>query len=395
MKRSLYIFCLLLLHDSCVDVFEYDLLDTAPTLVVDGRITTEPGPYTIKITRTQKLNELSTPLNVSAQSVSIIDNLGFSETLTEVSNGTYQTNPAGIRGEVGKSYKVKIELRDGTIFESTPETISSAGVVDSIYYSFETINTEQGTQKYQFRIFMDSRGEAQTNNYYLWRLTGTYRVTTSPELHIILGAKPEEPPPPPKKDPRPCSGHIYDIRFDQLISVRPCECCECWADLVNNKPHISETNAGANNQYKKIDVGTIPVEFWPFYDKTMVKVEQLSLTKSAYQFWKTVRDQKDGASSLFQPAVGKPVSNIFSTNSTTPVYGYFQASGVSKKVIFLSANNIPLGAKIIPEPPSLPPRYIPTGGVSYEEFITDPFIIRESCLGAFPLSTTKKPIEWQ
>ncbi|MFN8887924.1 MAG: DUF4249 family protein, partial [Cyclobacteriaceae bacterium] len=93
MKRSLYIFCLLLLHDSCVDVFEYDLSDTAATLVVDGRITTEPGPYTIKITRTQNLNELSTPLNVSAQSVSIIDNLGFSETLTEVNNGMYQTNP--------------------------------------------------------------------------------------------------------------------------------------------------------------------------------------------------------------------------------------------------------------------------------------------------------------
>lgn len=394
MKRSLYIFCLLLLHDSCVDVFEYDLSDDASILVVDGRITTEPGPYTVKLTRTQRLNELSTPLNVSAKLVSIIDNDGFSETLTEVGNGIYQTNPTGIRGEIGKSYKVKIELRDGSIFESIPETISPAGVVDSIYYNFETINTEQGS-KYQFRIFMDSRGEAQSVNYFLWRLIGTYRVITSPELHIILGAKPEEPPPPPKKDPRPCSGHIYDVRFDRLISVRPCECCECWADLVNNKPHINETNVGANNQYKMIDVGTIPVEFWPFYDKTMVKVEQLSLTKSAYQFWKTVRDQKDGASSLFQPPIGKPISNIFQTNGTRFAYGYFQASAVSKKVIFLTANNIPLGSKIIPEPPSIPPRYIPTGGVSYDEFITDPFIIRESCVGAFPLSTTKKPIEWQ
>jgi hypothetical protein len=395
MKKFLILICLLILQDSCVDVFEYTSQEGPALLVVDGRITNAPGPYTIKLSRSQKLNELSTPKRVSAQSVSITDNTGLSETLTEISDGLYQTSPTGIRGEIGKSYKVRIELRDGKIYESIPEKITAAGVVDSIYYEFETINTEEGKKKYQFRIFMDSRGEPQADNYFLWKLTGTYRVVTSPELHIILGGKPEEPPARPKKDPRPCSGHIYDLRFDKLISVRPCECCECWADLVNNIPHISTINQGGNNQYKKIDVGTIPVEFWPFFDKTMVKVEQLSLTKSAYNFWKTVRDQKDGASSLFQPPLGKAISNIVPINGTDAAYGYFQASAVSKKIIFLKPNDIPLGSGVIPDPPSLPPRYIPTGGVSYEEFITDPFIIRESCVGAFPHSTTQKPIEWR
>ncbi|MBI3220283.1 MAG: DUF4249 domain-containing protein [Bacteroidetes bacterium] len=395
MKRSLVIFCLLVLQDSCVDVFEYETPEGNSILVVDGRITNTPGPYTIKLTRTQKLNELSTPLKVSAKSVSIIDNTGLSETLTETSDGVYQTNPLGIRGEIGKSYKVKIEMRDGKIYESIPEIISPAGVVDSVYYEFQTVQTEEGTSKYQFRIFMDSKGEQNTDNFYLWKVTGTYRVMTSPELHIILGAKPAEPPPPPKKDPRPCSGHIYDSRFDKLIAVKPCECCECWADLVDSKPHISESSFVVNNQYKRVDVGVIPVEFWPFWDKTMVKVEQMSLTKSAYNFWKIIRDQKDGASSLFQPPIGQATSNIFLTNGKATVYGYFQASAVSKKIIFLNANSIPIGAGIIPEPPSLPPRYIPTGGVIYEEFITDPFVIRESCLGAFAHSTTQKPTDWK
>ncbi len=395
MKKVLFFCCLLIMQDSCVDVFDYSYEEAFPALVVDGRITDAPGPYTVRLTRTQKLDELSTPVLVSAKSIKIIDNTGFSETLNEVRDGVYQTDPLGIRGEIGKSYKVRIEMRDGKIYESIPEKITPAGTVDTIYYEFETIVTEQNTKKYQFRIFVNSKGEEQSNNYFLWKLTGTYRVITSPELHIILGAKPEDPPPPPKKDPRPCSGHIYDVRFDQVISVAPCTCCECWADLVNNIPHISQPNEGANNQFTKIDVGTIPVEFWPFWDKTMVKVEQLSLTKSAYDYWKIIRDQKDGAGSLFQPPTGKPLTNLILQNGEGNVYGYFQASAVSKKVIFLTPNSIPIGVGVIPEPPSIPPRYIPTGGVRYEEFITEPFIIRESCLGAFPHATTQRPIEWK
>ena len=203
MKKSLILIWLMILQDSCVDVFEYSSQEGSSLLVVDGRITDAPGPYTVKLSRSQKLNELSTPKWVSAQSVSIIDNTGLSETLTEISDGIYQTNSLGIRGEVGKSYKVRIELRDGKIYESVPEKISAAGNVDSIYYKFEAFNTEEGKKKYQFRIFMDSRGELQSDNYFLWRLTGTYRVITSPELHIILGAKPEEPPPTPKKGSGP------------------------------------------------------------------------------------------------------------------------------------------------------------------------------------------------
>ena len=52
MKKSLVLFVGLLLIDSCVDRITIDINeDFAKDLVVDGLITDEPGPYTVKISQ--------------------------------------------------------------------------------------------------------------------------------------------------------------------------------------------------------------------------------------------------------------------------------------------------------------------------------------------------------
>lgn len=395
MMKHLSLFIILISIGSCIDRFDFNIPDSDLQLVVDGRITDAPGPYTVKITRTQKLNNLLFPPTVSAKAVTIFDNVGNSETLTEIKAGIYQTSPTGIRGVIGRVYTLRIETFDNKIYESSPEKINPAGTVDSIYYEFQKNVSLEGVSGYQFKIFMNSRGEPQGDNHFLWKLTGTYKVITSPELHIILTQRLNDPPPPPKKDPRVCSGYVYNPRTDQLDYVKPCECCTCWASLVDSKPHVSDNNIVANGQFNKVDMGAIPVDFWPFWDKTMVKVEQLSLSNAAFNYWKAVRDQQEGAVSLFQPAISKAVSNIFLKNGKEEVQGLFQASAISKNFIFLSAKDIPLGSGIIPPPPSLPPRYIPTPGLVYEEFLSEPFVVREACTGAFAHSTTQQPIDWK
>jgi hypothetical protein len=397
MKKQLILFLTIILLDSCIEQFNVAAPEALSQLVVDGRITDAPGPYIVKLSKTKRLDDvISPPSTLSASAVMVFDNAGNSETLTEISAGTYQTSPTGIRGVVGREYFIRIETRDGKIYESLPEKISPSGTVDSIYYEFQKNISLAGNPNYQFRIFMDSQGEAEGENYFLWKLTGTYRVITSPELYIVLQPQILEPPPPPRKAPRPCSGFIYDNRLDRLNPVRPCECCTCWADLVDKKPIVNDNYVVANGQFNKIDMGVIPVEFWPFWDKTMVKVEQMSLSKSAHAYWKTIRDQKDGAASLFQPPFGKALSNIFLKNGKEEAQGFFQASSVSKKIIFLTSRDIPLGPGVIPPPPVIPPRYVPTGGSPiYEEFLSEPFVVRESCLNAFKHSTTQRPADWK
>lgn len=389
--QRIILFATLILFDSCIDVLDYSSSNDNQQLVVDGFITDAPGPYTIRLTKTRRTAEYRPYSTVTAKSVSIFDTEGNSEQLVEKDAGVYQTSSSGIRGQMGKSYYVRIELNDGKIYQSIPEKITPAGRVDTSYFEFEKVVSEKGISSYQFRIFMDSHGNPSGDNYFLWKLIGTYKVITSPELHILLR-------PGPIKDPRPCSGFVVIPETGKLGYVKPCECCQCWASKVDSKANVSDNYIVANAVFNKVDMGVIPVEFWYFWEKTMVTVQQMSLSKSAHAYWKTVKDQQEGSQSLFQPAIGKARSNIRLISGEEEVQGYFFAASVSKKVFFLSYLDIPLGTAVIPEPPALPPRYIPKPGDPQsliDEYYTEPFVVRESCLLAFRHSTTEKPADWK
>lgn len=361
-KLPIFLLITVVLIDSCVERIDFETADSTSQLVVDGQINDEPGPYTVKLSRTRKALDFTATKTVSASKVLISDNLGNSEVLKEVYPGAFQTDPSGIRGIMGREYTLRVETRDGNVYESSPEKIKPAGSVDSIYYKFERYQPLSGSPKYQFRIFSSSTGEPQGDNLYRWKFTGTYKVKTHPELRTTLAGQDRIP------DPPPCSGYTK-----KLEQVNPCECCTCWVNFVNSLPKVSDSKLAAGSKFKDIEVGLVPVEYWTFFEKVQIEVEQISLSEIAYNFWKIASDQKAGAASLFQPAIGKPISNITLKSGKGEVQGLFSANSKSKKIIFLTPNDIPVGASAIPDAP--PP-------------------IAESCLAAFQFSTTQKPVNW-
>ena len=388
MKKQLVIFVIIVISNSCINRLDIILPNILPQLVVEGSITDRSGLYTEKLTYTRKPTDYYTPPQVVAKEVAIFDNLGNKEILTQTNLGIFQTSLTGIHGQIEREYFVRIELSNGKIYESIPERINPAGEIDTAYYEFEQHQSENEKTKYQFKIFMDSNAayDSRDENYFLWKLTGTYKVQTRPELYFDLK------PGMPQKAPRPCSGFILDDKTNAIVVyIKPSQCCKCWANLVDKKPNLSDSYIVAKGRYKRVNMGVIPVEFWHFWDKTLVTVEQLSLSKTAFDYWKTIKDQKEGATSLFQPAFGKAHSNIFLKNGQDEVQGIFYAAAVIKKTFFLTAYDIPLGPSVIPPPIGLPPRFIPRtdeDAILFKEYISvDPFVIRESCLLAFTNST--------
>ncbi len=362
MKKNVLFIIILLFLDSCVERIDFDSSNTTAQLVIEGQINDEPGPYTIRVNRTRKVLDFGEVKPVSASKVIIFDNLGNSETLTESSPGVYKTKTNGIRGIVGREYVLRVETRDGKVFESSPEKINPAGEVESIYYRFEKFEPQTGPTQYQFRFYINSRGEDQGENLFRWKFTATYKVQTNPELHTRSAGETRVP------DPLPCSG--FNISLEQ---IGPCECCTCWVSRLESRPKVNDNTIISDGSYKDVEVGIIPVEYWIFFDKVQVEVKQMSLSRAAFDYWKIVQDQKEGSTSLFQPAIGKAVSNMFLKKGTEEVQGLFYASSIAKKTIFINASNIPLGPSVIPSAP--PP-------------------IPESCLVAFPFSTLQKPINW-
>src|SRR6187402_3391330 len=95
MKSYLSLLFILFFSVSCIDTINLKESGIGGTLVVDGLITDQPGPYTIKLSRTIAYDN-SSPLKVysipeTKAKVSIIDNLGNEEVLTELTPGLYKT----------------------------------------------------------------------------------------------------------------------------------------------------------------------------------------------------------------------------------------------------------------------------------------------------------------
>lgn len=358
-----------LLVSACVDPIDFQVPPAEFQTVVEGMISDSPGPYTVTVSRGIPLDSDSTyRAPVQNLKIKLFDDEGNSEDFTETKPGTYTTGGI-IQGRVGRSYYIRLETTDGKIFESVPDKINPVGAIEAIRYEYEArtvVKTYGEIAANVFKIFVDANAGSGAENYVRWKFTGTYKVVTFPELRMIYN-----PPYTPYKDPAPCSGYILvgGPGGGLLQKVGECECCTCWVNEFEPLPQLSDTQLISGTQFNNIKVGEVPINEVLFYDKYMVDVEQMSLTKQAYNFFKLIRSQKEGASSLFQPPSGEIRGNINAVNNNESIIGIFWATSINKKTIFILPGDVPY--KLVEPVPILYP-----------------------CTN-YPNSTTVKPAGWQ
>jgi hypothetical protein len=349
----------------CVDRINVDVGVGATPVVIDGFISNQPGPYRIELAKAIEIDsKLSVRNLISAKKITISDNLGLSEDLTPSEPGVYWTRSNGIQGEIGKAYKLRIELLDGRIYESKFDTLRQAGNLDKVYFNFKSEVVNDAT-KYGFDIFFDSNLGEKSNFHYLWKFIGTYQIETNPELFTETCGESQCP------KPRPCSGYIPSN--GSIEKIGPCECCTCWISLVNSLPVISDNQFVKSGKFEGIKIGNVPLDSWIFMHKVHVEVQQQSLSPSAFAFWKSVLAQKSASSSLFQPITGKiPTNFVQLAGQPGRIEGAFYATGISAQSTFINRTDV--SSQILLTNPSVP--------------------FRESCI-QFGNATNIKPPFWE
>lgn len=343
-KWWILIFTLL---DSCVDRIEFDIPPAQNQLVVEGMISDDPGPYTVRISRALDLEADSVVISpVKQAKVKLLDDEGRSENFSETSPGVYVTGGL-IRGKVGNRYHIWLETQEGEQFESQPDAIRSVGPVENIRFEFEarSITENYGPVRADvFNVYMDANAGAGTDGekFVRWKFTGTYEVLSYPERHFIWALGFTLP------DPYPCSGYDFD-EAGNLVSMGPCTCCSCWAHHYESQPSLSDGQQVVNNQYYNIKVGEVPITSATFYNKYQVEVAQMSLSRTAFEFFKLVRAQKEGAGSLFQPPSGEIKGNISPLNNSKPIVGLFYATSINRKSVYIQRSDVPYNIPPIAE----------------------------------------------
>jgi hypothetical protein len=348
--------------DSCIDPFQISADFKQEILVVDGLITDQPGPYSIKISRTQSLNnQLDNTNHETGASVTIYDDQGNSELLKETVAGTYQTKI--FTGVIGRTYHLELSTKEGYKYTSNPEELISCGEIIDVRIEHEkNLRNIDG-----YQIYLDAEVRPEQNGLVRWRWTGTYEILTFPGLRTKGKYDYDTRKTFDIPDPIPCSGLISVS--ETLVKIADCECCNCWVTQYSD-PILSNLRFIQGNSIKDQKIAFVPINRRIFYNKYYLEVEQMSLSKTVYDFWKSVSAQKTTGSDLFQTPPPRLSTNMVATNSKSlPVMGIFSASSIKRKVIQITRDQLPYPVPNI-----------------------DTLIA--SCLTIYPNTTNTKPSFW-
>lgn len=315
-KSIILILTLFIFSTSCVEEFRPDLeTNTDQILVVDGKITNFPGPYTIKLSISG--SALTEPVQhpLSDATVIISDNHGLSEVLTEVASGTYETRIGGIRGIIGNSYKIRVETPNDKVYESefeemqNPVDVESLSVEESVRITEDDLKIEQ--EGYQF--YLNSQEAQKAKTYLYWEIEETYEYHSEYKISFYF------------------DGHFYEKTIINPYGITLMRNVDslfyCWTTQ-----QVPELFCYSTEYLSIPKVNNLPLHFIPFTDsrlqhKYSILVTQYTISENAYLFIDKLKKQNGNSDELYASQPFQIRGNIVNIKDPKePVLGYFMVS---------------------------------------------------------------------
>ncbi|MCJ7935649.1 MAG: DUF4249 domain-containing protein [Chryseobacterium sp.] len=142
MKNTFLIILSLFAVTSCQKEVDLDLADQSGNIVIEGNVTNQTGPYTVKITKSVGVAQPNQYPAVTGAKVILSDNTGQTEILQYIGQGMYQTSTfVGISGRT-YTLNVQAEGKQYTAQSTMPEAVDFEGLVqDSFVFGNTTTYT--------------------------------------------------------------------------------------------------------------------------------------------------------------------------------------------------------------------------------------------------------------
>ncbi len=329
-KKSVYILGLILsvvaIVYSCVDPVEPEFAYQDNIIFIEAYALTEPGLSSVSIKRSVfQLEEYRVePVEhaiVRLENMETNSSVDFSEDL----EGVYAC-PADFAAITGERWKLSIELEDGRKYESTTETVTKAIPIDNIEAEFSPeVKYEAGFGGYVpgHSIRIDFRDIAGEENFYLWKYR-TYEplvICKTCDDGIWRNDVCQN-----------TAGPSWAPRYHDYL----CE-TDCWLIRHGENLPIFDDLLSDGQEITGKEIAGIPY----YRDQNiLVEVQQLSLGKSAYDYFKIINDLVNENSGLNAPPPAALLGNLSSVNDPDDfVLGQFTATAVSTKRIFIDRSN--------------------------------------------------------
>lgn len=303
---SLLVICFFI--NGCTETYPLLTNTYEEAIVIEATLTNELKNQEIKITKTSRFEDTSTPIE-SGANVIVKDDQN-NEYAFEENSGIYVSKIA-FQILPDRAYTLLINTKDGKTYESSPEKLTTVSPIQSVVASVVTNKqNETGVQ-----INVNSNDPNRTSKYYRYEYEETYKIRV------------------PRWSP-------YKVNVTGPESV----------EVVNNDPNTricysSQKSTDiilVNTNDQSEDRVNLPIRFiaednYIIGQRYSILVKQYIENLSAYTFHKTMRDVASSASILSPKQPGVIAGNIKCTSDpNTTVIGFFDVASVSETRIFFN-----------------------------------------------------------
>ncbi len=177
---------------SCEEPADLDLPLGEPRMVISGWITNKEEPYTVSVTQTIGFNDQSTDPGVEGAEVYVTDRLSrrfdFNPTTQK---GIYQSDPNTLTGIPGEAYILHVVLPDGKEFVSEREVLQPVPKLDTVFYGTSFDPTLPITDPNAKVFFAKGTIEdiPDIRNFYRWKMYVNDTLKNLPGEVVIFNDK--------------------------------------------------------------------------------------------------------------------------------------------------------------------------------------------------------------
>jgi hypothetical protein len=319
-----WLFILLLSAGSCVTPVTPKLNpnDSKPLLVVEGQITDQEGPFRVKLAKTVQVSDTANAKTVLNADVRIFDDQGHSYQLSGNGNGTYETADKNLKGIPGNTYTLIVTTPDdGYQYTSMPVLMREPPAIDSVY--FEEVKHTRITQGVPYEdtwlnILVDTHDASGKTKYWRWENLETWEVN--------LTADPVKVYTTPGEYKNFWWGRVTPIDDKKL----------CWATRPAASIVVASTVNNSVDELKGFIVQSIGPGEAKLHIRYSILVKQYALDEDLYNYWKLLKDVNENSGGMYNKIPGPVFGNITCCDGTGKVLGFFSASSLKEKRIFIN-----------------------------------------------------------
>ncbi len=313
-----------LIFIGCIDPVEPEFEFKNGLIFIEGIAATVEGGSFVIINKSVEEFGLNKTVFEGGASVSFVNTV--TEQIIELQEleGAYVPS-SDFKVNIGEQWRLEVALTDGKQYRSQKEIVLEPVPIESVRSTFNPeLQFNDGNDAFEpgHSISITFDDPLEDENYYYWTFKSFEKLniceTCFDGIYRNGVCGPTEVPT-PDYFTYFCDTDCWKIRFPDSISL--------FDDKFSNGKNISN-----------IEVAKIPL-----YTKEnmVVEIQQYSLTPSAYDYYKVLKDIVDNSSGFNAPPPAALVGNMFNVNDSDEfVFGRFTTAATSRASIFIERQNI-------------------------------------------------------